>query len=81
MSIELTAQQSSAIAAEGDAIVIIDPTTNQVYRLVPEDLFQKVRGLLYDDTPWTPSEAAILAGAAFAQLDDTDYTEYLRDTP
>jgi hypothetical protein len=34
---------------------------------------------LYDDSPWTPDETGILAGQAFRQLDDTDYSEYLRD--
>ncbi len=34
----------------------------------------------YDDSEWTPGEMSALAGIAFADLDDTDYSEYL-DTP
>ena len=33
--------------------------------------------LTYDDSEWTPGEMAALAGIAFADLDDTDYSEYL----
>lgn len=81
MSIELTTEQAQAVAAEGESIVFIDPQTKREYRLVREEVYQRVRGLLYDDSPWTPNEAAILAGQAFGQLDDTDYNEYLRDSP
>jgi hypothetical protein len=80
MSIELTAEQARAVAAEGERVVVIDPNTKQTYRLVREDVFQKVQALLYDDSPWAPGETALLAGLAFGQLDDTDYSEYL-DAP
>ncbi len=36
MSIELTPEQAQAIAAEGESVVVIDPQTKQVYRLVSE---------------------------------------------
>jgi hypothetical protein len=32
-----------------------------------------------DDSPWTPEVMDVLAGEAFGKLDDTDYSEYLRD--
>jgi hypothetical protein len=81
MNIELTEEQIQAVASEGEAIVLIDPRTKQSYRLVREEVFQRIQSLLYDDAPWTQQESAILAGLAFNKLDDTDYSEYLRDKP
>ncbi len=81
MNIELTTEQAEAIAAEGESVVVIDPKTKQAYRLVSEEVYRKVRGLLYDDSPWTPAETAALAAEAFGKLDDTDYSDYLRDKP
>jgi hypothetical protein len=75
--IELTTEQAQAIDAQGDDIVVIDPRTKQAFRLVREETFQKLQALLYDDSPWSPGEMAILAGQAFGQLDNTDYSEYL----
>ncbi len=77
MNIELTNEQAQAVAAQGDAFVVIDPQTKQAYRLVREEVFQKMQAFMYDDSEWTPGEMAALAGAAFSNLDDTDYSEYL----
>ena len=79
MSIELTAEQVEVVAAQGEAVVIIDPRTKQAYRLVREEVFNKVQAFLYDDSPLTGPEKALLAGAAFAKLDDDDYSHYLRE--
>jgi hypothetical protein len=79
MKIELTAEQAQAIASEGGQVIVIDPRTKQVYRLIREEDFRKVEAILYDSSPWTPSETSILAGQAFSKLDDTDYSEYLRE--
>ena len=46
-------------------------------RRVREELFRKMQVIPYDDSEWTPSEMAALSGTAFADLDDTDYSEYL----
>jgi hypothetical protein len=81
MTIELTTEQTQALADEGEALVLIDPRTKQVYRLVKEEVFKKVEALLYDDSPWTPAETGLLAGEAFSKLDDTDYSNYLGDNP
>lgn len=81
MNIELTAEQAAAITTKGEAVVVIDPRTKLAYRLVPEDVYRKVRGLLYDDSPWTSAETAALAAEAFGKLDDTDYSDYLREKP
>jgi hypothetical protein len=79
MSIELTNEQAQAVAARGEAFVVIDPRTKQAYRLVREEVFRKMQALLYDDSAWTGDEKALLAGAAFSKLDDDDYSHYLRD--
>ncbi len=79
MSFELTAEQAQAIASQGEQVLVIDPQTKQIYRLVREEDFRKVEAILYDSSPWTPTETGILAGQAFSKLDDTDYTEYLRE--
>ncbi len=80
MSIELTHEQAEAVAASGEAVVVIDPKTKQTYRLVREDVYRKLV-TAPDASPWTPGETAALAGKAFNKLDDTDYGEYLRDQP
>ena len=81
MTIELTSEQAQAIAPEAEGTVVIDPRTKQAYRLVKEEVFQKLQALLYDDSPWTPAETGLLAGEAFSKLDDTDYSSYLGDNP
>ena len=78
MSIELTNEQAQAVATPGEAPVLIDPRTKQAYRLVREEVFQKMQALL-DDSPWTGNEKALLAGIAFSKLDDEDYSHYLRE--
>jgi hypothetical protein len=81
VTIELTADQARAIAAEGEAVVVINPRTKQAYRLVKQDVFEKMRALITDDSEWTPAETGLLAGEAFGKLDDTDYSGYLEDRP
>jgi hypothetical protein len=34
---------------------------------------------MYDDCEWTPAETGLLAGEAFSKLDDTNYSDYLKD--
>jgi hypothetical protein len=40
-----------------------------------------IEALPYDDSPWKAEETGLLAGEAFGKLDDTDYSEYLREGP
>jgi hypothetical protein len=80
MSIELTREQSNALAAETNApATVIDPRSKRMYRLVPVEVYERLEKLRYDDSPWTPAETAALAAAAFGKLDDTDYSHYLSD--
>ena len=78
MSIELTTEQAEAVHTAGGEVVVIDPRTKQAFRLVREEDFQKMQALMYDDSEWSPGEMAGLAAGAFAGLDDTDYSEYLK---
>jgi hypothetical protein len=79
MTIELTAEQARAIGEQsnGKGLVLVDPRTKREYRLVTEEVFHRVRALLFDSSEWTANEMAILAGPVFGQLDDADYSEYL----
>ncbi|MBA4062730.1 MAG: hypothetical protein C0501_03315 [Isosphaera sp.] len=79
MGIELTAEQSAAVAAAAGPVAVTDPRTGRAYRLVAEEEF--ARGRPYDDSPWSPAETGRLASEAFGKLDDTDYREYLGDAP
>lgn len=79
MSIELTDDQAQVLSNEGEAAIVIDPRTRQQYRLVPEDTYRRIQSL-YDGSPWTSDEMARLAAEAFGKLDDTDYSDYLRQT-
>ena len=72
MTIELTADQAQALATECEPAIVLNPLTQQTYRLVRNDL-----GV--NHSIWTPDEMAILAGEAFGKLDDIDYSEYLKD--
>jgi hypothetical protein len=82
MSIELTPEQSQALAAETNTpATVIDPLSRRTYRLVPDDVYERIETLLYDDSAWTAEETGTLAGTAFDKLDDNDYSHYLRDTP
>lgn len=81
MSIELTPEQSEALAAEnGGTVEVVDPRTWQSYRLIPEHIFRQLEEGVCDASPWTADEMAALAGAAFGRLDDDDYSEYLWDS-
>jgi hypothetical protein len=79
MSIELTDEQSQALAAERSIVVeVIDPRTGQAYRLIPDEVYRQLQAV-YDASPWTTGEMAALAAAAFGRLDDTDYSHYLNE--
>jgi hypothetical protein len=75
----LTPEQAKGIPSDGEPVLVGDPRTNRVFRLVPEDVYQRMMAIPYDSSPWTTEEQAILAGTAFGKLDDTDYSEYLRE--
>jgi hypothetical protein len=53
--IELTQEQRHAIAA-AESPGTLDPETKQSYVLVRKEVFERIKGLLYDDSEWTFAE-------------------------
>ena len=53
--IQLTQDQRHAIAG-AESSVMLDPETNQSYVLVRKEVFDRIKGLLYDDSEWTTAE-------------------------
>jgi len=66
--IELTAEQRQALTAEQPPRVI-DPETRKRYVLVAEEVYERLKELLYDDSPWTEEEMDLLAEEAGELLD------------
>jgi hypothetical protein len=66
--IELTEEQRRELGEpEPEAI---DPQTQQVYILVRQETYQRIKELLYDDSPWTDEEMDLLAEEAGKLLDE-----------
>jgi hypothetical protein len=49
--IELTENQSQALAASADVPEVLDPRTQARYVLVPTEVFRRLQGLLDNDMP------------------------------
>ena len=77
--IELTQEQRQAIAGM-ESPVILELETKQSYVLLRKEVFDRIRGLLYDDSDWTPAEQSQLlaesggrAGWDAAEMDVYDH--------
>jgi len=76
----LTEEQSKAVAEHPEGVRLIDPQTNRAYVLVSFEAFERVRELLADD----PKDAYAAVDRAFAegwndpQMDDYDRYEELK---
>ena len=69
--IELTKEQARHVADPAeDLSLFMDPTTREVYVLVPKIEYDRVQEILYDDSPWTDREMDALAVEVDAMLDD-----------
>jgi len=54
---ELTQEQLRKVReANGDAIVLTDPETQQEYVLIRAEVYERLKRLVYDDTPQTDEE-------------------------
>ena len=42
----------------------VDPRTKEAYVLIPREVYERIKGLLYDDSPWTDEEMDLLAAEA-----------------
>ena len=62
--LELTEEQRQVVASEENP-TILDPQTQEAYILVRKAVFDRIKGLLYDDTELTHDELRLLlAGSA-----------------
>ena len=66
--IELTPQQRHELT-EPEPLAI-DPETKETYVLVRKEVYERLRELLYDDSPWTDEEMDLLAAEVDAILND-----------
>jgi hypothetical protein len=66
--IELTPQQRHELSEPEP--VAIDPETKETYVLVRREVYERLKELLYDDSPWTDEEMDLLAAEVDAMLDD-----------
>jgi hypothetical protein len=57
----LSEEQVLAVDRAGGAVRLTDPATNRQYVLLPAEVYERVRALAYDDSPWTDEEMDLLA--------------------
>ena len=72
--IELTEQQRQQLSEP--ETVAIDPQTRQEYVLVRKETYDRMKELLYDDSPWTDEEMDALAWEAGRYAGWEDMPEY-----
>jgi hypothetical protein len=66
--IELTPEQCHELTESEP--VAINPETNETYVLVAKEVYERLKEMLYDDSPWTDEEMDLLAAEVDAMLDD-----------
>ena len=66
--IELTPQQRHELIEPEP--VANNPETKETYVLVRKEVYERLRELLYDDSPWTDEEMDLLAAEVDAMLND-----------
>ena len=55
--IELTEQQRQELRrTNGNEVRIADPESGREYVILPAEVFERLKRLLYDDGDWTPEE-------------------------
>jgi hypothetical protein len=84
--IELTEDQRRELGAAEP--IAIDPQTNTVYVLVRKDVYERIKGLLYDDIEWTEDELRLLLARSAegngwneSGMDDYDCLKAALDLP
>ena len=77
MIIPLTEQQMQAVAASGETPpTLVDSHTQTTYVLIRKDLYERMTGEEYDDTPWTAEERHALAWEAGKHAGWEDMSDY-----
>jgi hypothetical protein len=66
--IELTEEQCLALPTGTEPVRAIDSVTKTEYVLLRADVFDRLRALLYDDSPWTDEERDLLRAEAVDAL-------------
>ena len=66
--IELTEEQRRELDEPEPAA--LDPCMRQVYVLVRKEAYERIKELLYADSPWTDEEMDLLAEEAGSLLDE-----------
>lgn len=65
--IELTQQQRREL--NDPEPLVVDPQTRETYVLIRKTVYDRLKELIYDDSPWTDEEMAHLAAEAGELLD------------
>ncbi|MCY2987323.1 MAG: hypothetical protein NTY19_05585 [Planctomycetota bacterium] len=82
--IELTGALQQAVEDGQDLCEAVDPRTKTRYIVVRADLFEHLRALAYDDSPWTDEEKSLLAaesGQSIGWNEMNEYDDYDRNKP
>jgi hypothetical protein len=74
--IELTEQQSQALAGAPSPPLLVDPSTKTPYVLLRQDVYERLLDKDYDDNPWTDEELELLAWEAGKQAGWEDMDDY-----
>ncbi len=77
--IELTDQQRRELRQNnGHEVRVADPETGQQYVILPVEVYDRLKRLLYDDSDWTPEEQLRLLAESGkrAGWDDPDMDVY-----
>ena len=72
--IELTETQRQELNQQEP--LAIDPRTNETYVLVRKALYERLKELIYDDSPWTEEERELLAWEAGKHAGWEEMDEY-----
>ena len=55
--IQLTDEQRQQLReADGNPVRLADPQTNETYVILPEAVYERIKALVYDDSPLTDEE-------------------------
>jgi hypothetical protein len=77
--IELTPEQRLELSAPEPTV--IDPQTKETYVLVRREVYERMKELLYDASPWTDEEMDLLAAESVDALGWEGMEAYQDDTP
>ena len=81
---ELTEQQALSLEHPVDAPPrVVNPRTNETFVLLRVDEYERLKGVEYDDSPWTKEELAAAAWAVGKQAGWEEMDEYdaVQDKP